>query len=725
MGESWQDEHNRHGSECVSALFGAERASLMLRMRTAYSTCQRRVKGEDVALAREGLTKEAGGPTWSLYGICDGHGGAVAANYVTGNMWRALRPRLPAAPPNHASAEDFDAFGRQVRAAVVAAFTSIGAQFERDVAADTSGTSVTLAVLCGRLLTVANLGDSDAVLDTGSDAILATVGRRSEDVVDEPSGAVDLAKATGLAEQSDVGQRGLKGQLRSRGPFRSIGDLYASKPVCHSPHVFQAWVPMNGVRMTIGSAGLWDLTHWKQAARTTSRTPITTCAAKVVADAETQHRRPIANDVTALVVDMLPEQTSSYTMKRNGSKFGLHLNHWIACLIHSCLTRPEGVGGVLADRRLRVIARVDGRDIVQESQGACMESAVGQEFALRTPTISPPRDLAFMLAHEISLCRPLRPFRTSMQEDMLSVRSSFEVTDRPVAAPCGPHEHRRWSNDMPRKSQYAPRGSEYLPSWSGSRPGELSANSMRGGAAHAHAASCDDPCLQSLGCSRPRWSSDQDSWSCGADMAAVSCQIHTDREMLCKAAAAYNSSALSIRTTLAQGQTYGCGVYEDARGGYMDETDVSRRRSVHKRRLPSDQGIPSLKELLTDSTILPRTVPDQPRAPFRASLDDRLETLREQWWRGELLGSRNLTSKALLPLASSRNSWAACTATMGPHPDRELLENMYGSRSDDEASFSGWTPADPENFHSEGEADSTALPRVESLASGGRDVGCQ
>eukprot|EP00803_Ostreobium_quekettii_P003281 evm.model.scf_241.2 EVM.evm.TU.scf_241.2 scf_241:29890-34548(-) len=632
MGESWQDEHNRHGSECVSALFGAERASLMLRMRTAYSTCQRRVKGEDVALAREGLTKEAGGPTWSLYGICDGHGGAVAANYVTGNMWRALRPRLPAAPPNHASAEDFDAFGRQVRAAVVAAFTSIGAQFERDVAADTSGLDVS---------------------------------------------------------------------------------------------VLKAWVPMNGVRMTIGSAGLWDLTHWKQAARTTSRTPITTCAAKVVADAETQHRRPIANDVTALVVDMLPEQTSSYTMKRNGSKFGLHLNHWIACLIHSCLTRPEGVGGVLADRRLRVIARVDGRDIVQESQGACMESAVGQEFALRTPTISPPRDLAFMLAHEISLCRPLRPFRTSMQEDMLSVRSSFEVTDRPVAAPCGPHEHRRWSNDMPRKSQYAPRGSEYLPSWSGSRPGELSANSMRGGAAHAHAASCDDPCLQSLGCSRPRWSSDQDSWSCGADMAAVSCQIHTDREMLCKAAAAYNSSALSIRTTLAQGQTYGCGVYEDARGGYMDETDVSRRRSVHKRRLPSDQGIPSLKELLTDSTILPRTVPDQPRAPFRASLDDRLETLREQWWRGELLGSRNLTSKALLPLASSRNSWAACTATMGPHPDRELLENMYGSRSDDEASFSGWTPADPENFHSEGEADSTALPRVESLASGGRDVGCQ
>jgi len=205
-------------------------------------------------------------------------------------------------------------------------------------------------------------------------------------------------------------------------------------------------------------------------------------------------------------------------------------------------------------------------------------------------------------------------------------------------------------------------------------------------------------------------------------MPAASRHIRTEREMLCKAAAAYNSPALSIRTTLAQGQTYGCGLYEETRAGCTDKGNVSRRRSVHKRRLPSDQGMPTLNEPSTELVVLPRNVPEQPRVPFRTSLDDRLEMLREQWWRGELLGSSKLASEALVPMVSSCNS--ARAATKGPHADPELLEMMYGSRSEDEASFSGWTPRDPEIFHGEGEVDSIVLPRVPSLVSSGGNVGC-
>lgn len=44
----------------------------------------------------EGTVGNAGGaPSWTLYGICDGHTGLTAALYVRDNLWRVLRAMLP------------------------------------------------------------------------------------------------------------------------------------------------------------------------------------------------------------------------------------------------------------------------------------------------------------------------------------------------------------------------------------------------------------------------------------------------------------------------------------------------------------------------------------------------------------------------------------------------------------------------------------------------------
>eukprot|EP00803_Ostreobium_quekettii_P009682 evm.model.scf_1676.1 EVM.evm.TU.scf_1676.1 scf_1676:16207-16378(-) len=45
--------------------------------------------------AAEGRVVSPGGPEWSLYGVCDGHGGMAAASHVKRHLWRELAPRLP------------------------------------------------------------------------------------------------------------------------------------------------------------------------------------------------------------------------------------------------------------------------------------------------------------------------------------------------------------------------------------------------------------------------------------------------------------------------------------------------------------------------------------------------------------------------------------------------------------------------------------------------------
>ncbi|CAD7697128.1 unnamed protein product [Ostreobium quekettii] len=49
----------------------------------------------DVLFVREGLAVDPGGPAWSVYCLCDGHAGSLAAKYVRRHLWRELGQSLP------------------------------------------------------------------------------------------------------------------------------------------------------------------------------------------------------------------------------------------------------------------------------------------------------------------------------------------------------------------------------------------------------------------------------------------------------------------------------------------------------------------------------------------------------------------------------------------------------------------------------------------------------
>ena len=106
---------------------------------------------------------------------------------------------------------------------------------------------MTVTLLCGRLLTVANVGDADAVVDTGTDAFLATVNHSIQSNEAERKRLV--AAGVLLAAMSEDTMGPAKPGERGSGPVRcwpggstvsrSIGDVEAGEHVLPCPHICQ------------------------------------------------------------------------------------------------------------------------------------------------------------------------------------------------------------------------------------------------------------------------------------------------------------------------------------------------------------------------------------------------------------------------------------------------------------------------------------------------------
>lgn len=104
-----------------------------------------------------------------------------------------------------------------------------------------------MALSCGWFLTVANLGDTEAVVDTGSETELVTQTHRLEECEKErkrlTNAGVTLARLRrdllGPADKGDVGlgpQRCWPGGLANS---RSIGDFDGGRHIVASPHIKQ------------------------------------------------------------------------------------------------------------------------------------------------------------------------------------------------------------------------------------------------------------------------------------------------------------------------------------------------------------------------------------------------------------------------------------------------------------------------------------------------------
>ncbi|CAL5221552.1 g3766 [Coccomyxa viridis] len=331
-------------------------------MNIAHSSLQRLSRYKEDAKA-DPVIRSVAGEQVAVWCVCDGHHGQGAANFVARQCADELLHRTREDPPCSPGGELALAAG-QMRQAVADTFVSLADSWE--LGKKFSGTTFTMAVLFGSLLTVANVGDSKAFLDTGNELVELSISHRIEDNVGErmrlsAAGArVARMHATDFKAPAPEGEKGI-GKLRvweSNGlgrlrVSRAIGGVSIGKFIIPYPYVCQVLVPKGGCRLILGTDGLWDFLSASKVFSLVERMTPAAAAAALCKQAFSA-QKAVSDDITVAVTDILPSHTSSWpqtvrSLRRHSSPA------WLSCLAAPAITQCSGEEG----SRLRRVASVD------------------------------------------------------------------------------------------------------------------------------------------------------------------------------------------------------------------------------------------------------------------------------------------------------------------------------------------------------------------------------
>ena len=308
---------------------------------------------------------------YALFAVFDGHNGRAAAAFAEAHTADAVHAALPGPPPRGAldgrcacaacAADDEDgendapvesdvddtacAWRHAVAAALASAVAATHAAFA--ATGGPGGTTATLVLTAGRLVTVANVGDSAAFIDSGGGALLRltadhrVASSRSEAARVRADGGLVAAvcPVTGggpSTARDGVGLAPLRAWTADgRGGFanaRALGDLDACNgaPVTSpAPALTQVLLPKDGGRVLLASDGVWDAVPPHRAARA-ARPLGPPEAAEAVVGAVLRAAGPGGvprDDATIVVVDVLPSGTApsfpeavGWRMRRSASR---------------------------------------------------------------------------------------------------------------------------------------------------------------------------------------------------------------------------------------------------------------------------------------------------------------------------------------------------------------------------------------------------------------------
>lgn len=250
-----------------------------------------------------------------LYAVTDGHAGKSCVEFITSHLVPQLLTRskdIPNITLDQFHSDVLRKHAEGLQAALCDTFVSLHNQFCET--GDLSGATLTVAILScyGRLLTLCNVGDSEAIIDTGLSIFEATSSHRIHDMLSEQerlkkAGYTVAALGVHLAGPAKEGEPSI-GPLRvwpgGLCPSRSIGDVDAGPGVVPVPHIRQIVVPNQGCRLIIASDGLWDNCSHSKAAATCRNLSPEDAANALCAIGSSQNAR-VRDDCSVIVVDIL------------------------------------------------------------------------------------------------------------------------------------------------------------------------------------------------------------------------------------------------------------------------------------------------------------------------------------------------------------------------------------------------------------------------------------
>ena len=219
-----------------------------------------------------------GGENVSLYGVFDGHGGSQAAQFCKDNVGKAVVKAVE--------------FPQHPEEALTEAILGIDEDYLKQHRDD--GTTLILAMVQGKKITVANVGDSRAVLVRCD----GSVDPLSYD--HKPNSDSEKARIESLG-----GKVVFWGVWRVEGILavsRAIGDRMLKAYVSAQPDFVTADVTPDDTYMVIASDGLWDVIENDEVGRLCATIKNASKAAEYLCNEA--YKRGSADNICVLVVDL-------------------------------------------------------------------------------------------------------------------------------------------------------------------------------------------------------------------------------------------------------------------------------------------------------------------------------------------------------------------------------------------------------------------------------------
>eukprot|EP00803_Ostreobium_quekettii_P005450 evm.model.scf_764.4 EVM.evm.TU.scf_764.4 scf_764:35360-39380(-) len=269
---------------------------------------------DDVCFLQQDATCKAAGARFSFYCICDGHNGPAAARFVEQTLISEVMDRLPSMQlPKAFQTAEGKKFAAKISEAIIDAFAAIDTIWRSQNIV--SGTTVTVAVVVGWLLTVANIGDSLAFLRTAGRVYPMTANHRlasnSSEVSRLKNAGVQVARVSqgldGPAAEDGTGFGPLRAWPGGLAVGRSLGDIDACPEVVCRPHIKQVVVHSElGARLVVASDGLWDMLKPKKVMSIIKTPTVDRASTKLVSTAKRAGGGVLHDDISVLVLDIVP-----------------------------------------------------------------------------------------------------------------------------------------------------------------------------------------------------------------------------------------------------------------------------------------------------------------------------------------------------------------------------------------------------------------------------------
>lgn len=253
---------------------------------------------------------------YSLYAIFDGHNGVHAAKMCGDAVLALIESKLPLGCPPHPEQEVFTTWRESIQFALIESLVELNRTFaQRGIHA---GCTATIVIVQGWLVTCANLGDSRAVLDTGTDVVSLSVDHRvathkAERKRLEAMGAI-------VAPISMTGSGPADDYANGVGPLRiwpgglcisrAIGDFDVGDSVLPFPHITQVLIPPTGGRLLVASDGVWDAFDKMSRAGAMSRSWSTEMVPTRMIQTIVRAFGGLKDDTSLIAVDILPNNTT-------------------------------------------------------------------------------------------------------------------------------------------------------------------------------------------------------------------------------------------------------------------------------------------------------------------------------------------------------------------------------------------------------------------------------